>query len=171
MVNIHTGRLLRQDSGDYAGYEQALQRGFTKAAKAPKKVRCVPAVNLSSNQSYPYSWCCPWFVNVRVGIRLHALLGACWVPGASDVSCKCFHANAMYVVPVNGKCEEDHIICLRLLRGRPSSQWPRLPTRRRRSRASACPTPLPSRRARGSAAGVCLRQECMLVGGVWRSPK
>ena len=33
---------LRQDSGDYAGYEQALQRGFDKAVKAPKKVRCMP---------------------------------------------------------------------------------------------------------------------------------
>ena len=33
-----------QDSGDYAGYEQALQRGFTKVAKAPKKVRCAPAL-------------------------------------------------------------------------------------------------------------------------------
>ena len=27
-----------QDSGDYAGYEQALQNGFSKAIKAPKKV-------------------------------------------------------------------------------------------------------------------------------------
>ncbi|KAK9845708.1 hypothetical protein WJX81_000138 [Elliptochloris bilobata] len=26
-----------KDSGEYAGYEQALQRGFTKASKAPKK--------------------------------------------------------------------------------------------------------------------------------------
>ena len=34
-------RPVRQDSGEYAGYEQALQKGFTKAAKAPKKVLCI----------------------------------------------------------------------------------------------------------------------------------
>ena len=30
--------MVEQDSGDYAGYEQALQNGFSKAIKAPKKV-------------------------------------------------------------------------------------------------------------------------------------
>lgn len=30
--------MVEQDSGDYAGYEQALQNGFAKVIKAPKKV-------------------------------------------------------------------------------------------------------------------------------------
>ena len=61
--------MVEQDSGDYAGYEQALQNGFSKAIKAPKKV-CPARVLSMACLLYVHQACLRHFVCMWVRLKL-----------------------------------------------------------------------------------------------------